>query len=141
MLKGIAWDLYNEPHGVLIAGFIPDFSEAFLPWAKEMKAHLRKLGDNHLVTVGIDDPERLETVLDFTRSIGTIGMREKSNAIQKNRRCSKKCGWIVPRRRKDAEQRKDMRQALLDTFGLDLPAFLPGGGRTKFGFGRTMRLI
>lgn len=125
-VKGIAWDLYNEPHGVLIAEFIPDFSEAFLPWAKEMKAHLRKLGDNHLVTVGIDDPERFETVLDFYaehrnyRYAGEIKCNtEKPEMFQEV--------WLdrPPTPEGDAEQRKDMRQALLDTFRTGLAGFSP----------------
>ncbi len=52
-VKGLSWDIFNEPHHAEI----PDFHDRVIEWASALKAEIRRLGDTRVVTVGAFDGE------------------------------------------------------------------------------------
>lgn len=125
-VPGIAWDIYNEPQGVFPAEKKPAFQAKFGQWAGMIKQFMRGLGDRHLMTVGTDEPEVYEDVLDFYAEHRNykFAAELKTNTLKPE---IFQEVWLdrPPTPAGDALQLQDMRQALLDTFRTGLSGFSP----------------
>ena len=125
-VPGIAWDLYNEPHGTFILALMPQFDERFLRWATEIKAHMRALGDEHMMTVGVDAPEKFDGVMDFYAEHRNYAFAGELHTDTQKPEIFQEV-WMdrPPTFDGDEKQLSDIRQALLDCFRTGLSGFSP----------------
>ena len=125
-VPGIAWDIYNEPHGTFVKALMRQFDERFLRWAKEIKAHMRALGDGHMMTVGVDEPEKYDDVMDFYAEHRNYAFAGELHTNTSKPEIFQEV-WLdrPPTFDGDSNQLSDMRQALLDCFRTGLSGFSP----------------
>lgn len=117
-VPGIAWDLYNEPHG------IDDLR--FLAWATEIRETIRGLGDTHAITVGSENPARYAQIVDFFAEHRNFRMAGKIR-ISGSKPEMLQEAWLdrPPTPEGERDQRDDMRSGLLSAFGSGLSGFAP----------------
>ena len=117
-IPGIAWDLYNEPKDV--------DDERFGVWSKLIGNFIKGLGDNHIITVGVEFPER------YTESVDFLSEHRNFKMINSIKNSSLKPvilqeAWLdrptTPKG--DEMQFEDMRYALFGVFGSGLNGFAP----------------
>ena len=124
-VPGIAWDIYNEPMGVLddAANFYKDFNS----WALRIIDHIRQLGDTHAVTVGDNfstgGHEEASDYLSWHSNFRWAGVLNrgtgKPELLQEV--------WMdrPPTPSGNQQQLNDMRTALINTYRTGLAGFCP----------------
>lgn len=125
-VPGIAWDIYNEPHDIFRNRKPFNFEENFIVWARTIKQHIRNLGDKHLITVGVVNPESYDEVLDFYAEHRYFKDATKIKTNTTKPEMFQEV-WLdqPPTPEGEERQREFMKQGLIDTFRTGLGGFAP----------------